>query len=124
MNLSRVCLFIIANAYIINGMSVMARASVVARVSGRRQRRSEVRYAELQKKKKCEYVKKLFSAIPNECVAAPINNVYDIYTYKTQLWEFHQTECTPKELNIVESILAFLAACLIFAFILLPAVMG
>jgi len=124
MNLSRVCFFIIANASIINGMSVMARASVVARVSGRRQRRAEVRYVELQKKRKCDYVKKLFSAIPNECVAAPINNVYDVYSYKTQLWEFHEKECSPKELNIVESILAFLAACLIFAFILLPAVMG
>lgn len=120
MNISRVCFFVIANASFTAGLSVMARAALISRVSSRRQRRAEVHYVQLEKTKKCDYAKKQFSTGSYECATPPINNLYDIHTYKMLLWEFHQSECSPKELNIVENILAFLAACLIFTFILLP----
>lgn len=89
------------------GISIMAspRARMVMTPSIRsnRARRAEVVEKTESKEKKCNYTRSLFPSARNECAVPPPSN-YLVKTYHEDLWQFHQENCVPKELNIQDAL--------------------
>jgi len=78
--------------------SPQVRMVMMRSIRSNRARREKVAEQTESKEKKCDYTYSLFPSARNECAVPPPSN-YLGKTYREDLWQFHQENCVPKELN-------------------------